>query len=55
MTYTIPNISRRKAARIAGLLYLAIIATGMFAELFVREALLAPGDAMITAHNIQAS
>ncbi len=55
MTYAIPNISRRKAARIAGLLYLFVIATGMFAEVFVREALMVPGDALLTAHNIQAS
>ena len=53
MTYTIPNISRHKAARIAGFFYLVIIITGMFAELFVREALMVPGNAMATAHNIQ--
>lgn len=42
----------RKAARIAGALYLFIIAGGLFAELFVRERLVAPGDAATTARNI---
>ena len=47
--------STKKLARIAGLLYLIVIATGLFAEVFVRQALRVPGDAIATAHNIQAS
>jgi len=43
----------KKWARIAGLLYLVVIATGLFAEVFVRQALTVSGDAMATAHNIQ--
>ncbi|MTH15993.1 DUF4386 domain-containing protein [Flavobacterium sp. LC2016-01] len=39
-------------ARIAGLLYLAIILTGLFAEAFVRNKLFVSGDATATANNI---
>lgn len=42
-------------ARIAGLCYLLVIATGLFAEVFVRQALRVPGDAIATAQNIKAS
>ncbi len=45
-----PQIS----ARIGGLLYLIIIALGLFAEVFVRERLLVNGDAAGTARNILA-
>lgn len=45
----------KKLARLAGLFYLLVIATGLFAEVFVRQALRVPGDAMATAQNIQAS
>ena len=48
-------ITNKNLARIAGLLYLVIIVTGLFAEVFVRQALTVPGDAMATARNIQAS
>lgn len=53
-------MSRRQAspqvqARIAGGLYLIIIATGLFAELFVRDALTVSGNAEATARNIMAS
>ena len=48
-------ISNKNLARIAGLLYLIVIATGLFAEVFVRQALKVSGDAMLTAHNIQSS
>ena len=44
--------SPRLKARIAGLLYLIVIAGGIFAELFVRGRLVVPGDAAATAHNI---
>ena len=46
-------LSNKKLARIAGLLYLVVIATGLFAEVFVRQALTVSGDAMATARNIQ--
>lgn len=48
-------ISNKNLARIAGLLYLIVIATGLFAEVFVRQALKVPGDALATANNIQSS
>lgn len=48
-------ISNKNLARIAGLLYLIVIATGLFAEVFVRQALKVPGDALATANNIQTS
>jgi hypothetical protein len=41
--------------RIAGVLYLVIIAFGLFAEVFVRARLIVPGDAASTAENILAS
>lgn len=47
--------SNKKLARIAGLCYLIVIATGLFAEVFVRQALQVSGDAIATAHNIQSS
>jgi hypothetical protein len=48
-------ISSRNLARIAGLLYLIVIATGLFAEVFVRQAFKDSGDALSTANNIQSS
>ena len=48
-------ISNKNLARIAGLLYLVVIATGLFAEVFVRQALKVSGDALATANNIQSS
>ena len=42
-------------ARAAGFLYLIVIATGLFAEVFVRQSLMVSNDAMATAHNIQSS
>ncbi|MEO6317030.1 MAG: DUF4386 domain-containing protein [Chitinophagaceae bacterium] len=45
--------SNKKLARIAGALYLVVIATGLFAEVFVRQRLSVPGDAVATAHNIR--
>lgn len=48
-------ISNKNLARIAGLLYLIVIATGLFAEVFVRQALKVSGDALSTANNIQSS
>ncbi|MBA7524356.1 hypothetical protein ES705_16493 [subsurface metagenome] len=54
MINRIVDISQRKAARIAGLLYLIVIVSGVFAQL-VRQSLIVPGDAAATAHNILAS
>jgi hypothetical protein len=42
-------------ARIGGALYLVIIVFGAFAEGFVANKLIAPGDAATTAHNIMAA
>jgi hypothetical protein len=41
-------------ARIGGVLYLIIIAAGLFAEAFVRDKLIVPADAAATATNIMA-
>lgn len=40
------------AARIAGFLYLLVIAGGIFAQVFVRERLIVAGDATATADNL---
>jgi hypothetical protein len=45
----------RSTARIAGILYVTIIVTGIFAEFFVRQSLVVPGDATATAGNIMAA
>jgi hypothetical protein len=42
-------------ARIAGMLYLAIIVLGIFGEMFVRGSLVATGDSAATVNNIAAS
>ena len=55
MSNGIAEISQSKAARIAGIGYLAIIILGIFAEFFVRTSLIVPGDASATANNISAS
>ena len=47
--------SIKKIARIGGILYLIIIVTGIFGELFVRGKLIVSGDAAATANNIMAS
>ena len=46
-------ISNKSLARIAGFCYLVVIATGLFSEVFVRQALRVSNDALATAHNIQ--
>ncbi|WP_162127666.1 DUF4386 domain-containing protein [Flavobacterium phycosphaerae] len=46
-------ISDKNLARIAGLCYLIVIATGLFSEVFVRQELRVPNDALATAQNIQ--
>jgi hypothetical protein len=50
----IAGASPRHLARIAGGLYLIIIVGGFFAIGYVPAALVVPGDAAVTAHNIQA-
>lgn len=47
------TLSQKAAARLAGLFYLVVIASGLFAEVFVRQALRVSNDAMATAINIQ--
>jgi hypothetical protein len=46
------ELSPQLYARIGGVLYLLIIAAGLFAEAFVRNRLVVPGDAAATASNI---
>ncbi|MCB9047769.1 MAG: DUF4386 family protein, partial [Chitinophagales bacterium] len=46
------NVYAKRYGHIAGILYLVIIISGLFSELFVRSALIIPGDATATAHNI---
>ncbi len=55
MTDPTPDASLPRAARVAGAAYLAIIALGLFAEMFIRARLIVPGDAAATAANIAAS
>lgn len=43
----------KNLARIAGLCYLLVIGTGLFSEVFVRQALRVSNDAIQTAQNIQ--
>jgi hypothetical protein len=52
--YTIDE-SQRKAAKVAGFLYLFMMVTGVFAEFYARGQLIVRGDALQTARNIAAS
>ncbi len=52
VTERVPDVSPRRYARIAGLLYLIVIVGGVFAEIFVRGRLVVHGDAAATAHSI---
>ncbi len=45
----------QRYARIGGVLYLIIIGAGIVGEVFIRGALVVPGDAVATARNIAAS
>jgi len=49
------EISPQLLARIGGALYLIIIVAGLGDEMFIRNSLIATGDALTTAHNIAAS
>ena len=55
MRKSIVDISPQKTARIAGLLYLMIIISGIFAEFIVRSSFIVPGNPAATASNIAAS
>ncbi|MBK8416638.1 MAG: DUF4386 domain-containing protein [Bacteroidetes bacterium] len=46
-------ISNKNLARVAGFCYLVVIVSGLFSEVFVRQALRVSNDALATAHNIQ--
>ncbi len=48
-------VSPQTYARLGGLLYLLIIALGIFGEVVVRAKLIVPGDSLATAHRILAS
>lgn len=54
MTNLIADLSQRKVARIAGLLY-SLSFLSAFTQLFVRTSLIVPGDATTTANNIMAN
>ena len=54
MTISIDDISQRKVARMAGLLYLIYIVTFAFSS-FVQNKPIAGEDAAVTARNIMAS
>jgi hypothetical protein len=53
MTNTYSEFSPQKYARIAGIIYLVIIAAGIFGEFFVRGKLVVPGDVVATAANLK--
>jgi len=55
MMVWIAEASPRRLARIAGALYLIVIVGGAFAIGYVPAAIVVPGDAAATAHNIQAN
>lgn len=55
MTPRLIEPEQRTAARAAGLLYLSLMVTGIFAEFYARGSLIVPGDAAQTARNIAAS
>ncbi len=55
MTYSIADTSHRKAARVAGFMYLFTMATAVFGDFYVRSSIILPGNAAATANNIMAS
>jgi len=55
MTQVLSNVSAKKTGRIGGVLYLIIIISGLFSEMFVRSSLIVPGDAATTVNNIMNS
>lgn len=55
MSDTLRGFSPLTYARTGGVIYLVIIAAGIFGELFVRNTLVVSGDAVATANNIISS
>lgn len=55
MKTAVANVSIKKTARIAGVWYLILAICGAFAEFFVRQNLVFPGDAATTADSLLAS
>ena len=55
MTNRTLEMSPQTLARIGGVIYLVIIVSGIFGELFVRDALIVSGDAATTASHIMGS
>jgi hypothetical protein len=55
MTNTAPEVAQARAAKLAGAMYLASMATGIFGESFVRGSLIVRGDATQTAEHILGS
>ncbi len=55
MTRSAIERSPQRYARLAGVMYLAIILLGMFGEMYVRASFVVPGDASATARAIAAS
>lgn len=55
MLSRIADLSQRKAARAAGVLYLLVIVFGVFAEMVVRSRIIVAGDAATTVSNIMTS
>ena len=55
MINRINDLSPRATSRIAGILYLLIIASGIFAEFFVRTGLIVSGEPAVTVNNIAVS
>ena len=51
----ITHKSLKKISRIAGFLYLVVIGAGLFAEVFVRQAMSVSNNALTIANKIQAS
>ena len=54
-TAIIADMSPRKAAKIAGVVYLICLVLGVFSNIFVRQTLLIPRDAATTINNIIAN
>ncbi len=54
MTSKTINYSQRKTARLAGLLYLILVITGVFSIIYVSSQIIVQGDAIATAKNILA-
>jgi hypothetical protein len=52
---SITDQSLKKFSKFSGFLYLMVIGTGMFAEVFIRQAMIVSNDAVATANNIQAA